>query len=281
MVRSQNAYDRFVSNTEGPMLVITILWLPILIIPLVRPVHGTVAEAFAVIDYMVWALFAVEYMAKFALAPNRKLFFRTHLLDLLIVAVPFFRPARMGRLITLLRLGRIGVLAGGILERGRKVMTHKGVHFVLLAVAIIVFASAGLVTITERAAHGGNIHNLGQGLWWAMVTVTTVGYGDRYPVSPFGQGVAVMLMLVGIGLIGVLTATVASYFVDQKTDILEDRLERMELLLHEALARLPHPTTTGSINDSRFDLEPEREQLANGDRLKPEPIHESSESPHP
>ena len=96
---------------------------------------------------------------------------------------------------------------------------------------LIVFAGAGLVTVAERSAKGANIHNFGQGLWWAMVTVTTVGYGDRYPVSPFGQGVAVVLMLVGIGLIGVLTATVASYFVDQKTDKLEQRLERMESLL--------------------------------------------------
>ncbi len=68
-----------------------------------------------------------------------------------------------------------------------------------------------------------------------MVTVTTVGYGDRYPVTPFGQGVAVFLMLVGIGLIGALTATVASYFVDQKTDASEERLANIERMLAAAL----------------------------------------------
>jgi voltage-gated potassium channel len=219
------------------MMVITILWLPILIIPFLTPVHGTVAKTFAIIDYTVWALFAVEYLTKLVLAPERKRYVRTHILDLVIVAVPFFRPARVGRLINLSRLGRIGIVVGDILDRGKKLMTHKGIHFVLLAVAVIIFACAGMVTIVERSAKGSNIHDFGQGLWWAMVTVTTVGYGDRYPVTPFGQGVAIVLMLVGIGLIGVLTATVASFFVDQKTDKLEERLVRMEALLLELAGR--------------------------------------------
>jgi voltage-gated potassium channel len=219
------------------MMVITILWLPVLIIPLLTPVHGTVASTFATVDYTVWALFAVEYLAKLMLAPNRKQYVRTHVLDLVIVAVPFFRPARLGRLINLARLGRVGIVAADVLARAKKIMTHQGLQFVLLAVAVIVFASAGLVTIAERSAKGANIHDFGQGLWWAIVTVTTVGYGDRYPVTPFGQGVAVVLMLVGIGLIGVLTATVASFFVDQKTDKLEERLVRMESLLLELTGR--------------------------------------------
>ena len=69
---------------------------------------------------------------------------------------------------------------------------------------------SGLVLSFEAHAKGANIHTFGQALWWAMVTLTTVGYGDKYPITPGGQGVAVILMLVGIGLLGVLTASVAS-----------------------------------------------------------------------
>jgi voltage-gated potassium channel len=115
------------------------------------------------------------------------------------------------------------VLARGI-KRARDLLSHKGLHFVLLTVAMVIFACAGLATVSERAGQGGNIHNFGQGLWWAVVTVTTVGYGDHYPVTALGQGVAVVLMLVGIGLIGILTATVASYFVGQDLD--RDKTER-------------------------------------------------------
>ncbi|HEX3794752.1 MAG TPA: potassium channel family protein [Acidimicrobiales bacterium] len=218
------------------MLALTILWTPVLIIPLVTSVHGSLAASFDAVDYTVWALFSLEYIIKLWLAPNRGRFFRSHILDLLIVAVPFFRPLRMGRLVRLLRLARVGVVLVETLRRARSILTHNGFHFVVLAAGILVFACAGLVTFAERHAPGSNIHDFGQGLWWAIVTVTTVGYGDRYPVTPFGQGVAVLLMLVGIGLIGTLTATVASYFVQEKTTATDERLERIESLLAQLLA---------------------------------------------
>jgi voltage-gated potassium channel len=231
--RSQERYDAFAGAVDMPMLVLTILWLPVLIVPLASAVHGTVAATFSTIDYTVWALFSLEYIVKFFLAPNRGRYFKTHLLDLLIVAVPFFRPLRMGRLVRLLRLSRVGVVLAESLRRGRSILTHNGFHFVVLAAGVLVFVCAGLVTFAERNAHGANIHNFGEGLWWAIVTVTTVGYGDRYPVTAFGQGVAVLLMLTGIGLIGTLTATVASYFVQEKTNATDERLERIESLLSQ------------------------------------------------
>jgi len=227
LARSQDAYDRFSAAVDIPLTVITIAWLPVLIIPLITPVHGAVAETFAVIDYMVWALFVLEYLIKLYLSPSRAHFFKTHILDLLIVAVPFFRPLRVTRLARLARLARIGVVLARGIGRAKELLSHKGLHFVLLTVAMIIFASAGLVMVAERSAPGGNIHNFGQGLWWAVVTVTTVGYGDHYPVTAFGQGVAVVLMIVGISLIGVLTATVASYFVGQDLD--RDKTDRAML----------------------------------------------------
>ncbi len=250
MNRSQERYDAFAKAVDVPMLVVTLLWLPVLVVPLVVQLHGSMAETFATIDYMVWALFALEYIIKLSLAPQRGHFIRTHLLDLLIVAVPFFRPLRMGRLVRLLRLVRVAVVVGEALRRGKSIFTHNGFHFVVLAAATIVFACAGLVTFAERNARGTNIHNFGQGLWWAMETVTTVGYGDRYPSTSFGQGVAVLLMLVGIGLIGTLTATVASYFVQEKTNVTDVRLERIEMLLTQLVSSTDRAEFSRQLNGS-------------------------------
>jgi len=210
--RNQHALDRFTAVTELPMLVVTVLWLPVLIVPILRPVNGSVAAAVSFIDYSVWALFALEYLTKIYLAPDRWRFVRGHISDLIIVAIPFFRPARLARIT---QLGRVALLVERGRKRFRSLMTHQGLHFVLPSVALIVFCSAWVVTVAERHAHGSNIHNLGDGLWWAIVTVATVGYGDTSPVTPIGRGVAVFLMLAGIGLIGILSATVASYFVGQ------------------------------------------------------------------
>jgi voltage-gated potassium channel len=246
-------------------MVVTILWIPVLVVPLVRPVHGELASTLTVIDYMVWALFALEYLIKFYLAPSRWKFVGTHILDLLIVAVPFFRPLRIGRLARLVRLSRVGMVAGRAISRGKSVMTHRGLHFVLLTVGIIVFVCAGMVTLAERHAPGSNIHDLGQGLWWAMVTVATVGYGDHYPVTPFGQGVAVLLMLVGIGLIGVLTATIASYFVGQNED--KAKAERDELLLQLEEAKVERDGLAARLDRLSEQLGEHGRLEANLDRL--------------
>jgi voltage-gated potassium channel len=256
--RHENAFDRFSAAVDGPMTVLTILWLPVLVIPLVKALHGTVDTTVNVIDYSIWALFAVEYLAKLWLTPQRGHFFTHHLLDLVIVVVPVLRPLRLLRLLRVIQVSRVAAVLAESLHRARKVFTHKGFHFVLLAAGLIVVACAGLVTVAERGAHGSNIHNFGQGLWWAMVTVTTVGYGDRYPITPMGQGVAVVLMLVGIGLIGVLTATVASFFVEQKTDAVEDRLERIEALLESLLVgeadpgSIPNASTPGEESGRHY-----------------------------
>jgi voltage-gated potassium channel len=253
--RSQDRYDAFAKAVDVPMLVVTLLWLPVLIVPLIVPLHGPMAETFATIDYIVWALFALEYLIKLSLAPQRGYFVRTHLLDLLIVAVPFFRPLRMGRLVRLLRLVRVGIVVAEALRRGKSILTHNGFHFVVLAAGTLVFACAGLVTIAERSTKGANIHDFGQGLWWAIVTVTTVGYGDRYPITAFGHGVAVLLMLVGIGLIGTLTATVASYFVQERSNATDERLERIEALLTQIVG-----SGNGSVPNPSGDIANGREQ---------------------
>lgn len=235
--RSQEAYDRFAKVVDGPMMVLTILWIPVLIVPLVTSVHGGLDESLVAIDYTIWALFVIEYFVKFYLAPERWRYVKTHILDLIIVVVPFFRPLRVARLVRLQVLIRLGVVGGEAVRRSRQVLTHKGFHFVVLFAAVLVFLCAGLVTVAERSAHGSNIHDYGQGLWWAIVTVTTVGYGDHVPVTPFGQGVAVVLMLVGVGLIGVVTATVASYFIEQDTNAAEERLVRIESMLEQLLGQ--------------------------------------------
>ena len=145
----------------------------------------------------------------------------------------------------LLELARVGVVLTNALKRTRETLTHRGLHFVLFAVAGIVITCSGVELAFEQHTRGSTIHNFGDALWWATVTVTTVGYGDKYPASVGGRGVAVVLMLVGIGLIGVLTATVASYFVEEKAEQerteLHERLDRIEAMLAQALAQHDEP----------------------------------------
>ena len=125
-------------------------------------------------------------------------------MEISAVLLPFLRPLRLLRVIS------FGGLALQKVAIGRQfAITVK----VFIASIFIAYISAVQITISERAIEGSNIKNFGDGLWWAITTVTTVGYGDRYPTSAEGKFLAVGLMVVGISLMGVITASVAAWFV--------------------------------------------------------------------
>ena len=233
-----------------PLVVLAVLWLPVLVVPLIAKLSTPVEDALTTIDYIVWAAFVVEYLVKLYLAPSRRHFVRMHVLDLIVIAVPFLRPLRATRLLRLLRLVRVGVVLAEVVRRARAILTHRGLHYVLLTVVILVLVGAGMVLGFEHNASGSNIHDYGDALWWSVVTVTTVGYGDRFPITAGGRGVAVVLMLVGIGLVGVLTATVASYFVEQRDESRDAdfnrRLDRIEQMIEELLV-------AGRVQQARDD----------------------------
>jgi len=248
LARSQDAYDRFVAATEVPLLVLAVLWLPLLLIPLIVRIPPGTAGVLQTIDDLVWGVFVTEYLIRFYLAPSRWRFFRLHLLDLAVIALPALRALRVFRLVRLLRpllATRAGVTMTTALRRVRQLLTHHRLHLVLLAVLGIIVVCAALELGFEEHAPGATIRDFGDALWWAIVTVTTVGYGDKVPVSAGGKGVAVVLMITGIGLVGVLSATVASYFVEQRAgqDMTEltGRLDRIENLLAQVLAARDHP----------------------------------------
>jgi voltage-gated potassium channel len=237
LARSQDAYDGFAAAVELPLTILALLWLPVLVLPYIVHLSPVVKDTFLAIDLFVWAAFVLEYLVKLYLSPSRKHFVTHHWIDLAVITLPMLRPLRAARLLRLLNLGRVGVVLANALRRTKALFTHRGLHFVLLAVMAIVFACSALVLSFEITAKGSTIHNFGDALWWATVTVTTVGYGDKYPLTAGGRGVATVLMFVGIGLIGVLTATVASYFVEQSADEdraeLVERLDRMEAMLRQ------------------------------------------------
>jgi voltage-gated potassium channel len=219
------AFATFSRAVDGPMLVLSALMLPILIVPLAVRLRGSLAAAFDAAGYLIWAAFVAEYLAKFALAPDRRRFVRTHVVDLVIIAVPFLRPVRALRALRLLRLAWLGSWAANAIRAVSQVLRHRKFHYALLSVAVLVFAGAAAELALEQHAPGTSIHTYGDALWWAMVTITTVGYGDKVPVTGAGQAVAVVFMIAGLALFGLLTATITSYFAEAGKDGLGARIE--------------------------------------------------------
>jgi voltage-gated potassium channel len=246
--RREAAYASFGRAVDGPMLVLSALMLPVLIVPLVLTLHAGIAMAFDAAGYLIWAAFVAEYLARLALAPDRLHFVRTHLVDLVIIAVPFLRPVRALRALRLLRLAWLGSWAASAIRAVSQVLRHRKFHYALLSVAVLVFAGAAAELALEQHSPGSSIHSYGDALWWAMVTITTVGYGDKVPVTGAGQAVAVVFMMAGLALFGLLTATITSYFAEAGKDGLGSRIEdvrqqlnRVEELLTAVLAERSQP----------------------------------------
>jgi voltage-gated potassium channel len=127
-----------------------------------------------------------------------------------MVALPFLRPLRLARL---LRLARVATALGLNVAILRQLFGQRCTKLIVGAVLVCVVAGAGLTYLAEHEQDGANITTFEDALWWAATTVTTVGYGDHYPTTPQGRGVAIALMLFGIAALSALTAVVAAMLV--------------------------------------------------------------------
>jgi len=212
--RGIEAYDRYVQFSQVPMTALAFLMIPVLLIPLVRPVHGAAAVSFNAADYVIWALFATDYCVRFTLTPDRPKFVRTHLFDLAVVLLPFLRPLRalralrgLGELraLRLLQASRLAAFIGTGFGHARAVIRRRGLHYVVGLVIAIMFVAAGLEVAFEAHAKGSTIHSYGGALWWAVVTLTTTGYGDEVPLTQSGHLLGAVVMICGIATFGLST----------------------------------------------------------------------------
>ncbi len=251
------ALDRFEAAVELPLVILAIAMIPLLVVPLLVDLPGPIEAAFIAADWFIWAMFAFEYLVRLTLTTERWRFIRpvsgsrtrTNCVrlefirrewpSLLLVLLPFLRPLRVvrsARALRVLRLGRLAGALGTVVKDGRSLLFRHNLHYAVLITVVVVLGSAAAALAVEENA-GGSIDSLGDALWWAVTTVTTVGYGDQFPVTPAGRGIAAFLMLAGIALFGVLTANIAAFFVEQdqeddslamKVDEVLRRLDRLE-----------------------------------------------------
>jgi voltage-gated potassium channel len=194
---------------ESVLAGLAVLFLAAYAWPILDPgLDGGWRSACTVTLWLVWAAFGVDYLVRLALARERWRWFFRHLLDLAVLVLPMARPLRLLRLVALVRVINRSVVGG---FRGRIGL------YVACGSALLAFVAALAALDAERGAPDANINDFGDALWWACTTMTTVGYGDRYPVTDTGRLVGVALMVAGIGLLGTVTATLASWIVDTAT----------------------------------------------------------------
>ena len=186
---------------DGPLNVAAVGFLVAYSWRVIGELQGTEEILANTVIFATWLVFLVNYLVSLALTTWRGVWFRSHILELLVVVLPVLRPLRLLRFVKLRMLQR---------TTGDAIRFKVAVYLVG-TILLLVYMSALSMVDHERSVPGANITSVGDGLWWAFVTVTSVGYGDFYPVTGLGRGIAVGLMFCGIALIGVVTATLASW----------------------------------------------------------------------
>ncbi|MCL1800515.1 MAG: potassium channel family protein [Promicromonosporaceae bacterium] len=205
--RREDALQWWESVTQWPLIIAAVLFLAAFAVPIIWPdLMHPILNFTTEIIVGTWIAFAVDFVIRFILAIDKLKFFKANVIDFLSIALPILRPLRLLRVVAALSVfTRFGIQT----LRGRVVM------YVVSFTMLITFVGALAITQAERGAPGATVNSFGDGLWLAFVTVTTVGYGDFTPVTFAGRSADVMLMLLGVLLLGAISASLASWLVER------------------------------------------------------------------
>jgi voltage-gated potassium channel len=206
--------------TELPLLVLAFAMIPLLLGPLLWELSPQEEFTFIFLDAFIWAIFAIDLIIKAAISPHRLTYLRRHWLEVLVVVVPFFRP---------LRILRIFIFGSRAWVGTRRLVNVD--FLIVYGIGLVIIAAT--VVASVEGGEGASIHSFADALWWAVVTITTVGYGDMVPVTVAGRAIAFVLMLGGIAFFSGMTANLASFLIkgresDRKTTVqLMKEVERL------------------------------------------------------
>jgi voltage-gated potassium channel len=243
--KASNSYNIFI-------LVLTVLSLAIMFVQLL-PLSPATKNLLGYYDNLVCVIFLIDFFSNLYSAPRKSDYFLREggWLDLL-GSIPSFGISQYGGLLRLARLGRFAritrLLRGeNKAELVKDVLTHRSQYagfITILLVFLVLTVSSVLVLQFESASPDAKITTGGDALWYAFVTITTVGYGDYYPVTTYGRMAAAFIMFAGVGIIGALSSILASLLVGGSESEPEETSHRTGTRRNkERISRTPQNTT--------------------------------------
>jgi voltage-gated potassium channel len=188
-----------------PLAILALLYLGLYSVEVLGHLPPILFLDFVVVSDIIWGIFVIDFVARFILSHEKVRFLKTNAIELVSLLLPFFRAFRMFRV----------VIALGFLSRVGRTLSARINIYVGLILPLLIYVCALGVYDAEHKAPGANITQFGDAIWWAFVTIGTIGYGDYYPVTVEGRVIAVLLMIAGLAFVSVITVSVATMFLNR------------------------------------------------------------------
>lgn len=184
------------------------------------------------IDYIIWIIFVVDVGTRFAVSKNKWQYIKSNPLDIIAI-IPLDSIFRLARLARFFRVLRSLAVLRHYMAPLYAILRTNHLDRMILATVILIFGSSLVIYQIEDT-----IPSYADGVWWAVVTATTVGYGDLSPETTIGRLIAVILMIFGIGLLGTVTSAVAAFFMNKKETARQEETDEAIMYLKRNLDQI-------------------------------------------
>lgn len=237
-----------ITSFQLAVLVLSVFVVFSLVIELVFNLPPDVVQILIYVDTFICVIFFIDFVQQYKAAPSKLEYMKWGWLDL-ISCIPLMELNQFARLIRVFRLVRaiksISMISHAINEN----KASTSLHFMVVTSLMMMLFGAIYILYLEKDMPGANIHNAGDAFWWTFVTITTVGYGDFFPVTLEGRIVAIILITTGVGMFGSFTAVLASWIMDasderkvesqllEEVNTLKAELREMKALLKQRIER--------------------------------------------
>ena len=240
------------SPDHGPyqlfMLILSVWALAVLAATRFLPWSESTRTILSYADNLVCGLFFIDFVVTISRAQDRRRYFVTWGWIDLLSSIPTVDALRWGRIARVMRIVRVLRAVKSVRALTHFMANRRAESAVLasLLIALLVLVASSIAILEFEMPEGGNIASAEDAMWWAVSTMTTVGYGDRYPITSEGRLVAVFLMAAGVGLFGTLSGAVASWFLSPATKEADVDLQEVKVLLLEVRNQLKESQSGGT-----------------------------------
>jgi len=159
----------------------------------------------------VTGMFAADFIVKYTISESKKTYIKENWWQIIVIFFPFLRAIRI--------FLRIFVLSYRIRDNIKTLLVERGIAILFAFMVLVAFVFSIVMLVIEKGAPHANITTIEKAIWWAFSTISTVGYGDAYPVTILGKFIAIILMFVGLGMVAIFTAQFAAMIIEADKEI--------------------------------------------------------------